>query len=387
VGSGQNAPQGVAVDPSGNVYIADTGNNAVEEVPYSSTSAAPVTSSQTTLGVTVSAPPAVVVDTRGSVYIAAGDSVIHFNSGPVYFGLQAVNQTSQTFPVVFNFTSPVAPATVKVLTQGKSGYDFQDAGNSTCTAGSYSAGQSCIVNVNFTPLFAGARYGAIVFYDASNTPLLREFIGGGGLGPVLTIDQATIAAPAPTINSTALKIPYSVKPDLFGNIYIADTSNTRVVFGTPSVTGSGSSSGSTQTLANSSVVLAAAGAADDIAINGAGDLYTATTGGVFFYPNLNGTLSTTGTQVSATVNKYRIVNVDIAGNAYSCDQTSNKVYSLGVTASSATQILSGATSACVGIAVDLYGNFAISDTTLKGYYYIPANGRSTITQALSMTNP
>jgi sugar lactone lactonase YvrE len=388
VGSGQKAPQGVAVDASGNVYIADTGNNAVEEVPYSSTTSAPDTSSQTTLGVTVSAPTALIVDTRGSIYIAAGDAVIHYNNGAIYFGLQAVNQSSQSFPVVFTFTSSVAPATIKVLTQGQTGQDFQDAGSSTCTAGvSYSAGQSCTVNVNFKPLFAGARYGAIVFYDSSNNPLLREYIGGGGLGPVLTIDQSTLVAPAPTVNSTALKVPYSVKPDLFGNLYIADTSNTRIVYGTPTVTGTDLASGSTQTLSNSSVVLAAAGAADDIAINGAGDLYAATTGGVFFYPNLNGTLSTTSTQVSTTTNKYRIINVDIAGNAYSCDVTANKLYSLNTTQTAATQIQSGVTSACLGVAVDLYGNLAISDSTLKGYYYVPANGRSTIAQAIGLTTP
>ena len=32
--SGLNSPIGVAVDGSGNVYIADTGNNAIKEVPY-----------------------------------------------------------------------------------------------------------------------------------------------------------------------------------------------------------------------------------------------------------------------------------------------------------------------------------------------------------------
>ncbi|WP_420239809.1 Ig-like domain repeat protein [Telmatobacter bradus] len=389
VGSGQSAPQGVAVDATGNLYIADTGNNAIEEVPYSSTTSALVTASQATLGVTVTAPTAVAVDTRGSLYIAAGDEVIHYNRSAIYFGLMSVGSTSQTFPVVFNFTSTVAPATIQVFTQGKTGQDFQDAGSSTCTAGSsYTSGSSCTVNVNFTPLFAGARYGAIVFYDSSNNPLLRAFIGGGGLGPVLTIDQSTLTAPAPTINSSALKVPYSVKPDLFGNIYIADTSNTRVVYGTPTVTGSGSSSGSTQSLSNGAVVLSSAGAADDIAINGAGDLYESTTAGVLFYPNLNGTISSTSTIVSAAAaDKFRIINVDVAGNAYGCDSTTFKLYMFGTTANSDTQILSGISSACVGIAVDLYGNFAISDSTLKGYYYVPANGGSTVSANLGLTTP
>src|SRR5712672_1970445 len=32
LGSGFNSPQGVAVDASGNIFVADTGNNAVEEI-------------------------------------------------------------------------------------------------------------------------------------------------------------------------------------------------------------------------------------------------------------------------------------------------------------------------------------------------------------------
>ena len=34
VSSGLNMPQGVAVDGAGNVYIADTGNNAIKELPH-----------------------------------------------------------------------------------------------------------------------------------------------------------------------------------------------------------------------------------------------------------------------------------------------------------------------------------------------------------------
>jgi sugar lactone lactonase YvrE len=390
VGSGQSAPQGVAVDASGNLYIADTGNNAIEEVPYSSTTSAPVTASQATLGVTVTAPTAVAVDTRGSLYIAAGDEVIHFNSGAIYFGLVGVGSTSQTFPVVFNFTSSVTPAAIQVFTQGKTGQDFNDAGGSTCTNGSsYSSGQSCTVNVSFKPQFAGARYGAIVFYDGSGNPLLRAFIGGGGLGPVLTIDQSTTVGPQPTISPAPVNLdqPFSVKPDLFGNIYIADTYNTRVISGTPKVTDN-VSTGSTQALSNISVVLSSAGAANDIAINGAGDMYISTTAGVFMYPNLNGTFSTTPITVSAAAqDKFRTVNVDVAGNAYACDQTLHGLYKFGTTAASDTQILSGISSNCVAVAVDLYGNFAISDATLKGYYYVPANGGASLSGALGMTSP
>jgi sugar lactone lactonase YvrE len=59
-------PEGVAVDAAGNVYVADTYNNAVKKIPYSNGSyGVPVT-----LGSGFSYPTAVAVDAAGNVYVA-----------------------------------------------------------------------------------------------------------------------------------------------------------------------------------------------------------------------------------------------------------------------------------------------------------------------------
>ena len=65
LGSGFNAPQGVAVDGVGNVFVADSGNNAVEEL-----SAADGYSMVTALGSGFNAPTAVSVDGSGNVIVA-----------------------------------------------------------------------------------------------------------------------------------------------------------------------------------------------------------------------------------------------------------------------------------------------------------------------------
>lgn len=65
LGSDFNAPQGVAVDGVGNVFVADTGNNAVEEL-----SAADGYSLVTTLGSGFNAPTAVSVDGSGNIIVA-----------------------------------------------------------------------------------------------------------------------------------------------------------------------------------------------------------------------------------------------------------------------------------------------------------------------------
>jgi sugar lactone lactonase YvrE len=63
IGSGFDEPTGLAIDGQGNVYIADTNNNRVEEFDYS-------TQVQTTIGSGLSQPDAVAVDAAGDVYIA-----------------------------------------------------------------------------------------------------------------------------------------------------------------------------------------------------------------------------------------------------------------------------------------------------------------------------
>ena len=76
-GAGQNAqmsaPSGVAVDPAGNVYIADTGNNQVEELTGLGVFVRAFTASGLTNNGTpgqLSKPSGVAVDPAGNVYIA-----------------------------------------------------------------------------------------------------------------------------------------------------------------------------------------------------------------------------------------------------------------------------------------------------------------------------
>jgi sugar lactone lactonase YvrE len=66
LGGGFNLPAGVAVDVSGNVYVADFSNNAVKKMPAGCVSS----SCATTLGGGFKEPSGVVVDASGNVYVA-----------------------------------------------------------------------------------------------------------------------------------------------------------------------------------------------------------------------------------------------------------------------------------------------------------------------------
>jgi hypothetical protein len=77
---GLNAPNGVAVDGSGNVYFADLGHNAIEEWVKSSGTVTTLVSSG------LNAPGGVAVDVGGNVYIAdTNDNVIVVTQSPTYF--------------------------------------------------------------------------------------------------------------------------------------------------------------------------------------------------------------------------------------------------------------------------------------------------------------
>lgn len=66
LGGGFNGPYGAAVDGSSNVYVADAYNHAVKEIPPGCTSPTCVT----TLGGGFNLPLAVAVDGSGNVYVA-----------------------------------------------------------------------------------------------------------------------------------------------------------------------------------------------------------------------------------------------------------------------------------------------------------------------------
>ncbi len=65
LGSGFLAPDGVEVDSSGNVYVADTGHNAIKKMDSSGNNIV-------TLGSGFSTPVGVAVDSSSNVYV--GDS-------------------------------------------------------------------------------------------------------------------------------------------------------------------------------------------------------------------------------------------------------------------------------------------------------------------------
>ena len=87
-----------------------------------------------------------------------------------------------------------------MVTQGTEGLDFlRSATPGTCTVGTaYGVGQTCTVNVAFTPKGIGQRLGAALLYDNASTPNLvpTTDLAGTGTGglPNFTTTQRTVGS-------------------------------------------------------------------------------------------------------------------------------------------------------------------------------------------------
>jgi sugar lactone lactonase YvrE len=229
--TGLKSPGGTAIDASGNIFIADTGNNRIVKLA---------------------------------------------TSPQVNFGTVNAVANSVTRPLTFAFTASTAAKAPAVLTQGVANLDFRNAGTGNCQAITYAVNSLCTVNVSFTPSGAGVRAGAINFSGtAYSAPVTTTtYLYGIGTGPQIVYEPGTQVTLA-----SGLKSPRGVTLDAAGNAYVSE-------FGIGQITKV--SPGGTKT------VFAKLDNPTDVALDGAGNLYTPAANGDFGGFNLvspGGTIS------------------------------------------------------------------------------------------------
>jgi large repetitive protein len=185
IGTGIRGPKGVGVDAQNNIYIANTGSQQLleEVLQYNGSYAQNVlaASSITTLN-------AVAVDPRYNIYVSVPGSNEVLELSPVNgnFGLVNIGNTSPTLTLTFDFLNGGEIGQILAVQKGATGSDFNIVSGGTCAAGStYATGATCTVNVQFSPLYAGTRYGAIELINADSSPALfaTAYIFGTGVGP------------------------------------------------------------------------------------------------------------------------------------------------------------------------------------------------------------
>ncbi|MEI6077517.1 MAG: BACON domain-containing carbohydrate-binding protein, partial [Verrucomicrobiota bacterium] len=187
-------PQGVAVDGAGNVYIADTYNNAIKKWNTADNTV-------TTLVASASVPNGVTLDSAGNVYFSAAG-----------WGLNkwtASNGNVTNMSVFYNFGNP-------------GGVAIDVVGNFYVSTPSYSVVEKwTAVNSNITTLVSsGSPYGVAV--DGSGNVYVADSFFS-------TIKKwNAVNNTVTTLVSPVLRQPYGVAVDNAGNVYIADTYNNAI---------------------------------------------------------------------------------------------------------------------------------------------------------------
>jgi sugar lactone lactonase YvrE len=318
----------------------------------------------------------------------------------VNFGTVNVGTASPAAPLTFVFVYGGTLGSTAVSTQGATGLDFTDAGTGTCAPNvAYAAGQSCTINVLFTPTLSGTRYGAAVVEDIYGYVIATGYVQGTGLAPQVnflpgtesTVANATGSLVSPygiavdgtgniyiadpgsnlvwddalsaggyilnSISSTILNQASAVAIDGNGNVYIADTGDNRVVEETPLASG-GANETTVADSANNGII-----SPTGLAVDGSGNVYFFSSGTLYEESPSAGYYTQTTVPTSGLTNPTGIA-VDGNGNLYIIDSANNQVYEETLSSGSYTQsiIPTSGLNSPNGVAVDGNGNLYIADT-------------------------
>jgi uncharacterized protein (TIGR03437 family) len=363
-----HAPSGVAVDASGNLYIADSGNNVIREVT-----------------------------TDGSISTFAGDGLASYSGDSSTSTPAAPTQAGLHDPL----DVAVGPnGTIYIVDTGNSFIRTVSGGAINFVAGSGSvgfAGDGGSATASTTNAGAGvALYGprAIAFDSAGN-----YYFADSGNGRIRKVDTKGIistvagngtfgfAGDGSAATGANLNQPSGVAVDSQGNIYIADTGNARIR--------KVSSSGTISTVAGNGMVSYSGdgGSATGAQLNGPLGVATDNAGNLFIADSQNGVVRTVKKGAIASVGGGtfvipRAIATDGAGNAYVADAQDNRVRKIAIDGTVTTYAGNGTNgfagdggpaanaqlSAPAAVAVDAAGNLYIADLGNLRIRKVSANG-------------
>lgn len=243
----------LAVDASGNLFVADTAHSTVAKYQLSGgvytlagnfNGAGPAAISINSVGemyisypslnqvnwfppgalffnsLPFSSPAAATSDGIGHIFALESGQLVDKTFNFADFRTTGVATTSNIKTLTFTFTTGGTIGAPVLLTQGVPSLDFKDAGTGTCTTNgtthNYAVGDTCTVDVLFSPTEPGQRNGAVRIQTSSGTALISVYLTGVGQGPQLQFQKGTKTL----VSLPSITNPYTVAADAAGNLYV-----------------------------------------------------------------------------------------------------------------------------------------------------------------------
>jgi uncharacterized protein (TIGR03437 family) len=427
-----NAPTGVAVDASGRVYIADTLNNRVRVVTADGIirtfagngavgSPRYVGDEGAATDANLQHPSGVAVDSSGNVYIAdtldniirkvTTDGLIHTIAGNYYIGAPVEDVGATASPLDH-------PQDVTVDSKGN--IYIADTSNGVIREVTISDGNINTVAGNLTIGYSGDGGAATsagldepfsvaldssgnLYIDSRGDGRIRKVDSKGNISTVVGNGTLGFGGDNGAATSAQLFLPMGVAVDSSGNIYIADTQNNRVrkVASGSNISTIAGNGGISYSGDSGPAIKAQLNAPQGIAVDSSGNYYIAdTANNVVRKVAANGTISTFAgngsagsggdgsAATSAQLNYPQGVAADAAGNVYIADTANSRVRKVSSTGTISTVAGNGTPGYSgdgavgssaevnfpVGLAVDGSGNLYIADTNNSAIRKVTTSG-------------
>ncbi len=306
-----NFPAGVAVDPAGSVYIADSGNNALREVVHGVISTV----------ASVQGPTGLALDQFGNPYVAAQGLL----GSPFQPGASTLSATDLV----------IDPSNDILFSTGYSVEKLTPLGSLELVAGAADGvffgdgGAAVEARLNQPWAVAYAPDGSLFIADTGNNRIRK-------VSP-----KGVISTIAGTGDASALSSPSSIALDAAGDLYIADTGNNRVML----LSADGAYSTTLTQLKSPSA----------LAVDAQGNVYVADRGhGRIVVLSSAGLLAP-----FASVKDPIALAVDRAGDLFVSDNSQNALLEISPGASPA--VIWQGDAAPAGVAVDGAGNVFLGD--------------------------
>jgi len=329
----------------------------------------------------------IYVSAKAIGVVSVGAAATSSGAAPVDFGAVNIGTASAGKTITLTFAASSTPATLIATTQGVTGKDFAIVAGGTCGAGiNVAAGQSCTVNVTFTPAFAGMRNGAVLALDSSGQLLALTYIHGSGTGPEISLQSSPyypgygfIGANYPS-STTTLSDGFShpsVAVDGAGNVFEADWGTGAV----KEIPAGCTSSSCTVT------VLQAFFEPSALAVDGGGNIFVAEVGNNDVKKLPPGCKSYSCLQtVGSGFNQPYGVSVDANGNVFVADTFNNSIKELVADGGYATiKTLATGLDAPWSVVVNAAGDLFVAEGGDQCTVFIPGSCSSINTAVLQIT--